>query len=751
MKKAKRWTAALLGAVMLFTMGGCAAKAQPQTRGTQPDASGQDNEADEYVYEPQYMTLGEDAYYMSDVVFGQGNVLHYMAMDQEEKCGLYTMDLGDQKTTVRSYDLENGYKISGLYKGNEGNLFLMLIAAKQSEESGTAGKMILQTISPADGSVLSSVDVTAVLGKDTGLSIGKVVTDKEGYYYISSEKKLYVMKPDGEPFFEVALEDYIDNLFVLKTGQIVVGSISDGFKLERVDLGQKGLTPLECRISLDYGTYQEGETTDLLFTKDSALYQYNLKEEEPSRILSWLDCNVESTFIVSVKMLDDGRIAVLSQDWSGGTSVELTLLTRKKRSQVKEKTVITYGALYLPYYTDTDIIAFNKQSDKYRIEVKQYGDDTMGYGDRMTLMNNDILSGKGPDIIELNNTPYTLEELVSKGILEDLTAYLDNDQELKREDFVENVLKAYERDGRLYAILPCFGISTLIGKASQAGDKGSWTLEDIMKFASSLPENTELISDSTSSSMLELLCSLNMDQFIDKATGVCDFTGEEFKKILEFAATFPAETTEMTNGPDNLTKINTGQAVLLEDVVKSVSMYQLYEYIFGEPVEFVGFPTAGTQSGSRITPGGTLVGMNAASANKEGVWEFIRFNLTEERQEKVVYGDGGFPSRKEALEKQFQADMTPDYYVDESGNQKEAVKAVWATEHFTVDVFAASSQQVDAVKKMIEKAGSPNNTDTQVVQIIYEESKAYFSGQKSCEDVASLIQNRVQTYVNEKR
>ncbi len=36
-----------------------------------------------------------------------------------------------------------------------------------------------------------------------------------------------------------------------------------------------------------------------------------------------------------------------------------------------------------------------------------------------------------------------------------------------------------------------------------------------------------------------------------------------------------------------------------------------------------------------------------------------------------------------------------------------------------------------------------------IIRIINEEAGAYYSGQKSVEDAAGLIQNRIQVYVNE--
>ena len=45
-------------------------------------------------------------------------------------------------------------------------------------------------------------------------------------------------------------------------------------------------------------------------------------------------------------------------------------------------------------------------------------------------MNADILSGKVPDIIDLNAIP--IRQYVSKGLLEDLTPYYEKDEVVKK-------------------------------------------------------------------------------------------------------------------------------------------------------------------------------------------------------------------------------------------------------------------------------------------------------------------------------
>lgn len=54
------------------------------------------------------------------------------------------------------------------------------------------------------------------------------------------------------------------------------------------------------------------------------------------------------------------------------------------------------------------------------------------------------------------------------------------------------------------------------------------------------------------------------------------------------------------------------------------------------------------------------------------------------------------------------------------------------------------------MKKLIESAEKiSGSVDEQLVNIITEESEPFFKGQKTAKDVAGIIQNRIQIYVNE--
>ena len=136
-----------------------------------------------------------------------------------------------------------------------------------------------------------------------------------------------------------------------------------------------------------------------------------------------------------------------------------------KADSQEGRIVLTYG------YIDSDnmlghdsgmderVISFNQTQDEYYIEIIRYGEGG-SWSDGVNALNADIAAGKGPDIIELDDSLSV--ELGKKGIIEDLNEYLQEDSVLQREDFVENALECFEDDGHLYAVPQSFVIQTTL-------------------------------------------------------------------------------------------------------------------------------------------------------------------------------------------------------------------------------------------------------------------------------------------------
>lgn len=409
------------------------------------------------------------------------------------------------------------------------------------------------------------------------------------------------------------------------------------------------------------------------------------------------------------------------------------------------KTEITYGTMSLDWDLKKLIIDFNKSNEKYRIVVKEYG--TEDYQTGRTQFNADITTGNCPDMIDLMSGNYTL--YANKGILEDLYPYMEKSG-LKKADYLENVLEAYEVDGKLYAVIPEFYVSTTMAKQSVVGNLNGWTLSEMLDFVEQNdPEN---IFDYGDRSSIFYYCIYNnIDEFVDWENGKCSFDGPDFIRVLEFAAKFPnAEEINWSEREGTYSKLQANKILLLQSSVSSVQNYQMYKGLFDEDIAFVGYPN-NEREGNLIQPSGGCVGISSKSKNKDGAWEFLQTMIGKEHQENMK-DSWGFPIMISALEKKFEEDMTPDYYEDENGEQVENMKTSWGYDDFNIDIYAATQEEIDAVWALLKSADKiSGSVDEQLTNIITEETEAFFKGQKSAADTAAVIQNRIQIYVNENR
>ena len=105
-----------------------------------------------------------------------------------------------------------------------------------------------------------------------------------------------------------------------------------------------------------------------------------------------------------------------------------------------------------------------------------------------------------------------------------------------------NVLKAMEKDGKLYEITPSFTVQTYAAKKSLVGDATSLTMDQANQILATMPEGATLTNDSqTMTSSQFLSTAITFSNFVDYANAKCSFDSPEFKAILETAKNYPAE------------------------------------------------------------------------------------------------------------------------------------------------------------------------------------------------------------------
>lgn len=88
------------------------------------------------------------------------------------------------------------------------------------------------------------------------------------------------------------------------------------------------------------------------------------------------------------------------------------------------------------------------------------------------------------------------------------------------------------------------------------------------------------------------------------------------------------------------------------------------------------------------------------------------------------------------------------YYTDEQGNKIEYNASYWMGD-VEIPLHPLREEDTRQIQALLESLSCTVRTDNNIINIITEEAEAFFEGEKSAEEVAEIIQGRVQLYINE--
>lgn len=599
----------------------------------------------------------------------------------------------------------------------------------------------------AEGTILVEVDLSPYQ-TEYYFYIRNMVADERGNVYIFLEESIVVIDPDGEQTAKIETDNWIDFAVRSGEGDVYITTYGErGMEIRRVNLEKKELDePLELTMTGYSLSVIPGQGYSLYLNDYTNLYGYDAATGEQTLILNWIDSDINSNDTYRMACVNEDQIVFTSWD-SITERNQLAVLTKTPAADVPRKTTLSYYCNYLDYDIKAAIIQFNKTNPDYRISVTDYSiyrtdeDWAAGYN----KMNTDIAGGNIPDLLSVDSTNYST--YVGKGLLADLYGLIDADPELSREDFVPSVLRTLEKDGKLYTISSYFYVESMIGKASVVGDRLSWTVDEMMAAYATLPEGAQLLPYATKDSMLQRCLSMNLNDFVDDDTGKCSFDSPEFISLLKLCDTFPAEynydsENEMSHPYEML---RNDMLLLYYGYMSSFEELKQYNAYLNGDYTFIGLPTSG-RSGSALSIYAQL-GVSAKSANQDGVWQFLKYLLSEEYQDNLSWN---FPVRASSLSKMADKAMKPDTYIDENGEEVES-ESYWYIDGVEVKMEPLSQKDIDKVMELIDSIDHTSSYDENMMSIITEETGSFFAGEKSAEETASLIQNRIQLYISENR
>ena len=633
------------------------------------------------------------------------------------------------------------------------------------------------------GAEITRVDVSGLqekAGIDSMYS-GGTLFDPKGNIYVSTDGKIVVLDSSLNVLFSVEDENFWGgDLTLLSDGSVgttttVQDAVNNTYtrQLRTIDTAAKDWGKSYDLPQDAYNTYSGTGAYLYYYMRGETLYGRKAEAEEGAeddKLLNLLDADISADQISFVTFLEDGRAVIMAEAYGSTTGRRETLavLTPTPRSELPEKTTLTYATMYLSQDERNRIVDFNRSGTPYRIEVRDYSEYNTeeDYQAGIKKLNTEILAGKAPDIINTESLP--IRQYGAKGILEDLWPFIENDQDIGgREGLMDRVFTAAEQDGKLYQIFDAFSIATVTGSPSVVGDRTSWTLQDLQDALSKMPEGCAVFNEyNTKSNILTLVMSMNLDSFLNWDTGECRFDSEEFKALLAFCDNFPLEYDWESNQGgdyDEPTRIAEGRQMLVTEHISDFKSIQMQKAIFGGDITYIGFPVEDGGVGSSFSVNSGLA-MSASCADKEGAWTYMRQLLLPRyagnENASLWGGSSGFPSNKADFQWMAEQSMIPDGYktdengnqiLDEDGNPIEESHSSWGINNFTISIYATKQEEYDQIMDLYNQVDRMSGSDNNVYDIVTEVAGSYFAGDRSLDDAASLIQNKVTTYVNESR
>lgn len=524
---------------------------------------------------------------------------------------------------------------------------------------------------------------------------------------------------DQEGKYLFSLSDAGNLLTVINTGsgQFAV-CVRDGMEhfLLPVDL-EKQAWGKKMKIGTVNNLF-DGSGDKICYLYDSSsFYECGTDFEDKELLFRWADLGLASGDS-HVCTLGDGRFAVLSSSFSQ------TMLNSYEYCVVEpgedNRTVLTMVSLQ-PEYSILDAIAqFNKSNRDYRVELRAISpmDENVSDADwsnALMKLNTEMISGKIPDIIDLNHLP--VEPYLNQGLIEDLYPYLKNDPNIQEEDYFDHAFDAFSIHGKLPYVTNSALVLTMFADAGAVGTERGWTLDEFAAFKSRGEDIVERVPGRYF--LQRLLCADN--RFVDWSTGECRFDSPEFIQLLELSKM--AESGQETSYGE----LNEATSCFF---VNAASIFDIARYNaqFGGNTNPIGYPGQGKVI--HVLSPSNRIGISSTGEHKDGAWAFARIFLEAKLQE----SGGFFPLRKASFDKIVQA----------------AVKgqSMWAGQLYYGKI---QDEDIALAREVLNTAAySLDNTDG-LTDLILSSAAAYFAGDKAAQEVAADIQQKATIYVNEHR
>lgn len=542
------------------------------------------------------------------------------------------------------------------------------------------------------------------------ISAGVYLFDREGSYlaWVDSPGEVVLSGsrlPDGRPLFESVNSD-----------ETILFCIDE---LEGEILCRGSFDHASARHINDYG--------EVLFMGQGGLLRWDAAEGKLERVFQSQGLN--SWECEAVLEVSDEEAVIVMHDGETASAYRLC-----QADDTEEKAVTIYQ-LYPDQEVELCAAQYSRQSPGVVFEISSRNQEE----DRNYLLNQlmaQMTVGEGPDMLVVQRDQLLL--LQEQGVLADLSAVLP--KELQEQIF-QGVLQHGMVGDRIYGITYRAGINTMVVSKDKWPEE-TWKYQDIIRLMEEDDklERFECYDGAvTADTMLYDLAVKNIptgnSAFVDLEGRKCFFDTEEFVSLLEFCKKYGEEPGSREYNFDTrvqLKEMSDGKA-LAYPCVGNLQDFSHVMALVGDEYHCVGYPSE-KGSGNYLDCQGCIV-VNGASENMEAVADFLRYVLSA----KVQRAHGISSVRKDVL----------TVYVKEGDSQREPAYMLNAGNEIPLGGKPDGTSFLPEYIELLENSVYSSTWPDALQRIILEEADTFFAGDKTAQEVAGIIQQRVDLYLKE--
>ncbi len=357
------------------------------------------------------------------------------------------------------------------------------------------------------------------------------------------------------------------------------------------------------------------------------------------------------------------------------------------------------------------------------------GYDPAAVEKHVTTVNTELMNGNAADLIMVDSLAYT--KYADKNLLVDLQSYMTEEKGFNDEDYYMNIFDALKYKDGLYAIAPNVVPDIWFGNKKRIIDleldPNSWTWAQFSEKLGELAKQGEdpVVQYVVPEYFTSERVGENIDKFMNLNEKKASFDSPEFIGLLNEIKSYYDNGILQEPESYGTRSGKAGESLNLKEAfVKSkLQRFESLNFgkmLFADPQVFMPpIEDGGKGNSFRV---GMLLAMNEKSNNKDKAWDFLKFLLSEEMQSEQDLQ--GLPVNKKTAETQIRA-------LETSGENK------------------LSTEEVAKAKEIIPQLARYGGIEPKINDLVMEETVLFFKGEKTAEDVAKTLQNKITLYMEE--